>query len=312
VLASAEPNGDAGAATDDIEHVTRPVSRSRLLEAITAALTDRLGARDGRSPAAAPDGTHAPLRGAGRRILVAEDHAANAMYTERLLTRAGHAVARARDGRHALDLYEAAPYDLILMDCQMPELDGYAVTREIRRREHDAGRPRTTIVAMTAGTLGDAREECLAAGMDDYLSKPFDEPDLVRVLARWLPATADDGETVLDAARVAELRTVFHGAELDAMWRALAAAVTADLERIDAAIAANRPAGVAAAAHSIRASAQMVGAAELIDAATAVERAAQARTSDSGALDALREWCSALLDAVRAQIADPEHEHQHV
>jgi CheY-like chemotaxis protein/HPt (histidine-containing phosphotransfer) domain-containing protein len=98
-------------------------------------------------------------------------------------------VDTAAEGREALAALEKCPYDLVLMDCMMPVLDGFKATAELRRREiQNPKRPRTTVVALTASAMTGDRERCLNAGMDDYLSKPFREDDLRALLARWLPA----------------------------------------------------------------------------------------------------------------------------
>jgi CheY-like chemotaxis protein len=94
----------------------------------------------------------------------------------------------ASDGEEALRLLDAARYDLVFMDCMMPGLDGYAATAELRRRE--AGQARLPVVAMTANAMQGDRERCLAAGMDDYVSKPVSRDILRDVLGRWLPEMA--------------------------------------------------------------------------------------------------------------------------
>jgi CheY-like chemotaxis protein len=119
-----------------------------------------------------------------RRVLVVEDNAVNRMLAQRLLMRLGCHVDLAENGRSACDQLELQRYDLVLMDCQMPEVDGFEATRLIRTREGD-GCPRTPIVALTANAMAHDREQCLAAGMDDYLSKPFAAIDMERMLRRW-------------------------------------------------------------------------------------------------------------------------------
>ncbi len=119
------------------------------------------------------------------RVLVAEDNPVNQKLALRLLEKSGYSADLAVNGREVLLRWESAPYDLILMDCQMPELDGYEATAEIRRREKALKRPRTPIVAMTANALEGDRERCLSAGMDDFLPKPVQLDHLRQTLHRW-------------------------------------------------------------------------------------------------------------------------------
>jgi CheY-like chemotaxis protein len=121
-------------------------------------------------------------------VLVAEDQRTNWMLIERLLARRGCSAVNATDGRSVLAKLDSGRYDLILMDCQMPILDGYDTAREIRRRETAEQRQHIPIVAMTASAMHGDRERCLAAGMDDYIAKPVDSDKLDQLLMRWLPA----------------------------------------------------------------------------------------------------------------------------
>lgn len=131
-----------------------------------------------------PATTFAP----GLSILIAEDNEINALLTRSLLTRLGHAVTVATNGEEALKSWDAAlvagaPYDLVLMDVQMPNLDGIEATRKIRKREAALSRSRTTILALTANALIDDRHACLEAGMDGFLVKPLDRERLADALA---------------------------------------------------------------------------------------------------------------------------------
>jgi signal transduction histidine kinase/CheY-like chemotaxis protein len=115
------------------------------------------------------------------RVLVAEDNVINQKVIHMMLTRLGHRVDVVSDGREALAALDRARYDLVLMDIQMPEMDGYTATREIRKNE---GATRTWIVALTANALVEDRQRCLEAGMDDYLSKPIQREALLRALSQ--------------------------------------------------------------------------------------------------------------------------------
>jgi CheY-like chemotaxis protein len=121
-----------------------------------------------------------PAAGRRLRILLAEDHPVNQQLARTVLLRAGHEVAVAEDGGRALDLWSAGGFDLILMDCQMPVLDGYGAARRIR-----AAGGRLPIVALTASGLAEERARCTASGMDDLLAKPYRPEDLRRVVDAW-------------------------------------------------------------------------------------------------------------------------------
>ncbi len=132
------------------------------------------------------------------RILLADDNEVNQQVAVGLIERFGHRVDVVANGLEAVAAAGAVPYDLVLMDCQMPEMDGFQATREIRRRGGDGGP--VPIVAMTAGAMREDRERCYAAGMDDYLSKPIDREKLGDVLDRWTRPGAERPTRPLDFA----------------------------------------------------------------------------------------------------------------
>jgi signal transduction histidine kinase/ActR/RegA family two-component response regulator len=121
------------------------------------------------------------------KVLLVEDNADTRSIAREMLRRMGCDVELVGDGLEALERLRQATYDLVLMDCHMPNMNGFDATREIRKREADCGR-RTTIVALTASVLPEDRALCIEVGMDDYVAKPFSRRDLQNVLDRWLPS----------------------------------------------------------------------------------------------------------------------------
>ena len=132
------------------------------------------------------------------RLLIAEDNHVNQVVVLGALERAGCTADVVSDGKQALEALGKRRYDAVLMDCQMPLMDGYETTRELRRREH--GGARVPVIAMTAHAMEGAAEECLAAGMDDYLSKPVRRVSLNAALRRWIPPELDDEATGAEVA----------------------------------------------------------------------------------------------------------------
>ncbi len=162
--------------------MAKPVKESRLLDCLADAIGPDRPDRPAGPPAAAVPAVRA------QRVLVAEDNAVNQKIALRQLERLGFAADVVGNGMEAVDALERIDYDLVLMDCQMPEMDGYDATREIRRRRTDGDH--VPIVAMTAHVLEGDRERCLEAGMDDFVAKPVDLDDLRAALARFLPSSA--------------------------------------------------------------------------------------------------------------------------
>jgi two-component system sensor histidine kinase/response regulator len=170
-------------------YLTKPIKQLALYECLSAVMASDAEPRAiGAGLMQLRDGDPAELADAHEteklRILIAEDNVVNQKVALHQLQKLGYLAQAVDNGRQALDTLRRAPFDLIFMDCQMPELDGYAATRELRRRE--ANDRHTWIIAMTANSLEGDREKCLAAGMDDYVSKPVKIEKLQAAIERFL------------------------------------------------------------------------------------------------------------------------------
>ena len=168
--------------------LTKPVLPSQLYDALIVAMASKKAVRStGALPAVEPQAS-APL--AGVRILLAEDNEVNRMVASELLELAGCACTMVVNGREAVESALAQEFDAILMDCQMPEMDGFEATQKIRDAEAAQSRPaRRTIIALTANAIKGDRERCLSAGMDGYLTKPIDPVELIETIRSFLPAS---------------------------------------------------------------------------------------------------------------------------
>ncbi|MBK7198005.1 MAG: response regulator [Myxococcales bacterium] len=172
----------APAAVGPAADLAKPVRRWRLYGALRHALG---GGRRGRVTASRAIAPLPPMR-----VLVAEDNPINQLVTIGLLEALSCEATAVEDGAAALAALAADPYDVVLMDCQMPVLDGFEATRELRRREQTGGAPPVPVIALTANASREDRDRCLAAGMDAFLSKPFRSEDLAELLRRYGAARA--------------------------------------------------------------------------------------------------------------------------
>lgn len=206
MLSSSGVDPSAAHAADIELSLNKPVRRKELLRGL-ARMVAAASARTRPLPAsptemAPPDSTarqHPLLAQRDVRILVAEDNNVNREVARALLEYLGYRVDLAENGRQAVEATAHTRYDLVFMDCQMPEVDGFDATKLIREREasrpmdspgRSGHRARMPIVALTAHALAGDREQCLKAGMDDYLTKPFTQEQMKTLLARWLPEAA--------------------------------------------------------------------------------------------------------------------------
>lgn len=135
-------------------------------------------------PFGAPAASGVPQNGSGRLLLV-EDNFVNQRVAVYMLTKLGHPVDVARHGKEAVDMLAKSLYDLVLMDCQMPEMDGFEATRIIRDRTSAVLDHEVPVIAMTANAFPEDRARALACGMNDFLAKPVDRPALASMLEKW-------------------------------------------------------------------------------------------------------------------------------
>jgi signal transduction histidine kinase/DNA-binding response OmpR family regulator len=217
------------------------------------------------------NGAPAGIRG---HILLVEDNLINQQVAVGILQIQGYTVSVANNGKEALDAHAQGAFDLILMDCHMPEMDGFEATMEIRRREQGGSGRRVPIIALTANAMATDREECLNAGMDDHLSKPFSMQTMQEMLDRWMPttnsgqsqaaelaalATAKAAE-VLDRPVLEELRKILQPERLASMINLYLVESPKLVEKLkDAAGSGNAP-EIARSAHSLKSCSANVGA----------------------------------------------------
>ncbi|HYD32712.1 MAG TPA: response regulator, partial [Azospirillaceae bacterium] len=256
--------------------VLKPARQAHLLTALGGVPLPRpTPARTAGAEPAAPD--------RNRRLLLVEDSVTNQMVAGAILKSAGYQVDVAADGLEAVEAVRNRPYDLILMDIAMPELDGFGATATVRSMPEPIGS--TPIVAMTANVMEGDRDRCLVAGMNDYVPKPIDRAQLLKTVARWLPPRPAIGEAtpitvnaappVIEAEPVLDedvLEQLAHDLDtevLPELVREFVAEATARAERI---ASANDPATLAQEAHTLKSTAGTFGARQLSQRARELER----------------------------------------
>ncbi len=185
---------------DIAARLTKPLHGVNLYMAIASAMHVMPPRLTSAEPVSDDAGAGRPLDAIPARVLLVEDNVVNQQIALAMLEDTAYQVAVADDGEQALNRLADDVFDVVLMDCQMPRLDGFEATRQLRRREAEAGAPRMPVIALTANALSGDRERCLAAGMDDYLGKPFRRDALLRTLARHVGGAACAPATESDAA----------------------------------------------------------------------------------------------------------------
>jgi two-component system sensor histidine kinase/response regulator len=291
ILLTSSVDRRAAARDAGIHHyLTKPVRRARLLETVAEAM----GTLGPVKPAPGEPAEETRRCGA-HHVLVVEDNAVNQRVIEAMLSKRGFTVECAGNGRDGLAMIAAHDYELVFMDCQMPELDGYEATTALRIREGDSG-AHLRVVAMTAHAMKGDRERCLAAGMDDYLSKPLRPEELDSVIERWIggspagagPEAAAGGAAASDAL-VDEARVrVFRDDYPEIVEQLIALFVDSTpplLQELRAAAEDGDGETVRRAAHKLKGSCQNIGASALAAQAARLEKDAAARPEQLEDLD---------------------------
>jgi two-component system, sensor histidine kinase and response regulator len=205
---------------------------------------------------------------------VVEDVLANQKVAQSLLRRLGLHVDIADNGRVALEMLESNSYDLLFMDAHMPEMDGYETTQAIRKNEQGSGQ-RVPIIALTANNLASDRNKCLASGMDDFLSKPFNRTRLISILKKWLnvPTTPPvslsthltdftDKDSIIDMRQIDSMREAM-GEDFSELIPAFQNSVDALLDEMASAVLENDSKTTQRTFHSLKSAASNLGATRL-------------------------------------------------
>ncbi|SFJ06332.1 ammonium transporter [Planctomicrobium piriforme] len=196
-------SSDAPATSQDLKDLgiraccNKPILQSRLFDVLMTTLHGSEYITTARQKRIEQDATQPePVQGQARRVLIADDNEINQMVTQEIVERVGYRCRIANNGAEAIELLKKRHFDIVLMDCQMPVMDGFTATKEIRRMQ--TGKelpttlpPRIPIIALTANAVMGDRERCLAAGMTDYVTKPVDPQRLLDVIAKHLPAACE-------------------------------------------------------------------------------------------------------------------------
>jgi two-component system, sensor histidine kinase and response regulator len=268
LLTSMEPGEVSQSVRGEVDaFITKPVKQSQLFETLCAVL----GIKAEPAETVPTESIASPVSDKRLRILLAEDNEVNqqvALYQLRMLD---HDVDLAPNGVEALKLFDQNEYDVVLMDIHMPELDGYATTAEIRRREGKG--KHIPIIAMTANALPEDREKCLAAGMDDHLPKPVQASALVRALERCT-ANAEEGnaEPLTPAINLQSIVDAGMGDIIPRLIEIFLETAPLDIEKAGAAVRSSQATDLEEAAHKLKGSCGNLGAARLRDLCQQLEK----------------------------------------
>jgi two-component system, sensor histidine kinase and response regulator len=267
LLTSMEPGEVSESVRGEVDaFITKPVKQSQLFETFCAVL----GIKAEPAETVPTESIASPVSDKRLRILLAEDNEVNQRVALHQLRMLDHDVDLAPNGVEALKLFDQNEYDAVLMDIHMPELDGYATTAEIRRREKGKHIP---IIAMTANALPEDREKCLAAGMDDHLAKPVQASALVRALERCT-ANAEEANTepLPPATNLQSIVDAGMGDIIPRLIEIFLETAPLDIEKAVAAVRSSQATDLEEAAHKLKGSCGNLGAARLRDLCQQLEK----------------------------------------
>ncbi len=283
-------------------YLTKPIARADLIEAVGTVLLEAPPA--GAAPALITRHSIAESRHT-LRILLAEDNLVNQQVATAMLVKRGHQVDVVGNGREAVDAIGTHDYDLVLMDIQMPEMDGFAATQAIRALPRGRSLP---IIALTAHALSGERERCLERGMTGYLAKPFKAHDLFAAIEGRTAATADTAAAPAPPVDLAAFRGTMReaGAEaaVDGILATFASTLPQRLEALAEASRGGEAEAIQRAAHAFRSAAATIGAhrlAQLLEAMEASARSGDVARAQGGLQDVSRE-AQIVLDHVRLAV----------
>ena len=303
------------AETADVDDILiKPLNPSQLFDSVVRVLRHRAGITEENAVVRDSSTQSERLTMEGRHVLVVEDNDLNRDVAIDLLKAVGLRVDTVENGALALEAMATVSYDAVLMDVQMPVMDGYTAAREYRRRAPDSDLP---IIAMTANAMSGDRERCLEAGMNDHVAKPIDPVDLYAVLSRWLGSAPAADQTAAAEADAEEVPHVHPSVDAEAglrrvlgrrdryieMLRRYADSQADAADRIADLVAAGDMATAEREAHTARALAGNIGATEIATRAEAVEKAIQASRQPqeiAPLVDALAAALPPVLDGIQA------------
>jgi len=313
-------------------YLIKPVRASRLFDALLTAMApemagdvadlhSRRGGEADRDFRGGPEAEESPPTDLDLKILLAEDHPINQQVLLNQLSLLGCSADLAENGEEVLKRVGDRPYDLVFMDCQMPRLDGYAATRELRRREGNGDR-HTVVIALTAHAMPADREKCLVAGMDDYISKPIAQEELEQKLKTWAgrirggsppppdsePRTPDAEPESADPLDWERLESISRGRRefQQKLLTAFVGNAREDLGRLREAMEAEDFESLAAIAHRLKGASGNVGVWVLPPLALDLEQKARAKKADGcrGAIAFIQEQLDRAETFIRREFSD--------